>query len=188
MMNRKVSSPFTLSALLCGMLTMAFSTAHAQDQNIICLGQYALCSSALCQPDEDGDGMVNCACEGPLEGLNLGAKSSCQQRGNELISTFSLWDLTATRSKPAKSVLVCEGEHQNAWAFCLDSPCRIVDGEVICSCTLAEKSDYYTFAGNCETEQACQKLWSAAALPDLLGGYSALWEFEADIPKLQYCP
>jgi len=69
-----------------------------------------------------------------------------------------------------QSDLICEGKQQNAWAYCLDSPCKIVDGEVICSCSLAEKSDYYTFAGNCETEQTCQKLWSAAALPDLLGG------------------
>jgi len=74
------------------------------------------------------------------------------------------------------------------FTFCLKPACKFSGVEVICRCTLAEKSDHYNFAGNCETEQACQKLWSAAALPDLPGGHSALWEFEADIPKLQYCP
>ena len=99
-----------------------------------------------------------------------------------------MWDLTETREKAARSVLVCEGDNQNEWAFCLDSPCKMVDGKPVCKCSMAPKSDYYTFGGDCNTDKACQRLWSAARLTDLLGGYSALWPFEGNIPKLQYCP
>ena len=175
---------------LAGLGLLLSFQAFAQGGMQVCDGRYALCSSALCTPsgkNADGEDVAACVCEPPLEGLNIG-ESSCQQRASALTSTFSLWDLTQTATKPAKSVLVCEGDNANAWTYCLDAPCEVIDGKTICTCPIVASSDYYTFGGNCDTENACDKLWSAATLPALLGGYGELWPFEADIPKLQYCP
>lgn len=142
--------------------------------------------------DSNDPGKVFCDCEGPLEGLNVG-DSSCQQRAAKLTSTFSLWDLTATTSRPAKHSLGCTGTDAGAWAFCLDAPCEIVDGQVKCHCALSAASEYYTFTGQCpadakERHAECGKLWSGALQAELLSGYSQLWSFYADIPRLEYCP
>lgn len=175
------------AALLC---LPAFADSSGGQQ--ICEGSYALCSSAACSKDESDPTKVSCICEGPLQGLNVG-DSTCQQRAAQLTSTFSLWDLTATATKPAKSSLGCTGANAGEWAFCLDAPCTVTDGVVSCTCSLSTASDYYTFTDSCPTDAAaqtaqCGKLWSAALQAELLSGYSQLWSFYADIPELVYCP
>jgi hypothetical protein len=120
--------------------------------------------------------------------------STCQSRAAKLTSTFSLWDLTATTSKPAKHSLGCTGDEGGEWAFCLDAPCDVgTDGSVTCHCKLNAASDYYTFSDICPADAKqrhtlCGKLWSGALQAELLSGYSQLWSFYADIPKLEYCP
>jgi len=159
---------------------------------VICLGRYALCSSAPCQPIENDDSHVLCDCEVPPEGLNIG-ESTCLERAQGLTSTFSLWDLTATESKPAKRSLACTGEQAGAWAFCLDAPCTARDGRADCTCQIKAPSDYFTLTGECpssdgERAEICAKTWSAALQAELLSGYSQLWSFYAEIPALEYCP
>jgi len=175
-------------------LVLVFPGAARGDESggqLICLGRYALCSSAECQPIENEDSAVLCDCELPPEGLNVG-NSTCQSRAEKLTSTFSLWDLTATVDKPAKRALLCEGEPARAWAFCLDSPCTRKGDGARCTCPLAEPSAYYVFVEECpasEEERAkmCSTTVSAAMLTQLLSGYSQLWPFYADIPRLEYC-
>lgn len=167
--------------------------ADSSGGQVICLGRYALCSSAQCTVIAGDKEHVSCACELPPEGLNIG-DSTCQQRAQKLTSTFSLWDLTATKDKKAKRSIACTGEHAGAWAFCLDAPCtEESDGKATCTCKLMPKSDYYTFIRDCPPSgsalaDTCGKIWSGALQAELLSGYSQLWSFYADIPKLEYCP
>ncbi len=165
--------------------------ADTSGGQVICLGRYALCSSAQCQPIAGDKTNVKCDCELPPEGLNI-ANSSCQSRARNLTSTFSLWDLTATRTKKAKRSLACTGDNAGAWAFCLDAPCTESGGRATCTCKLMPKSAYYTFTASCPSSdgaqrEACGKIWSGANKAELLSGYSQLWSFYADIPDLLYC-
>jgi len=181
--------------LLAAVVATAGGTAAADESGgqTICLGRYALCSSAECHPIENEPESVRCDCEVPPEGLNVG-NSSCQSRAASLTSTFSLWDLTATETKAAKRSLACTGELGGPWAFCLDARCTETDaGGAECTCDLRPASDYYTFTDRCpETEaerrESCGKIWSAALQTELLSGYTQLWSFYADIPELEYCP
>lgn len=61
----------------------------------VCFGAYALCSSAPCADDPLQSGKVVCDCEIPPDGLNAG-NSTCESRGQQLTSTFPLWDITKT--------------------------------------------------------------------------------------------
>ena len=90
--------------ILVGLLTLAAQSGHAVDSGgqIICEGRYALCSSAQCKPIPGSSSEVNCACEGPVDGLNI-ANSSCNARTDMLTSTFSLHDPSITGRKAAKS-------------------------------------------------------------------------------------
>jgi hypothetical protein len=143
-------------------------------------------------------GTVVCDCEIPPEGWNVG-NSTCESRGQKLTSTFSLWDITKTPTKPAKRSLACEGANANAWAFCLDSPCENTEsGAARCSCTLAKASEFYTLGGGCDVAQRKApttppgrtrpyKYWSGASLTEFLSGYGQLWVFYEQIPKLNFC-
>jgi hypothetical protein len=188
----------TLSVFLTAIFTLfgVYSVPVLADSSggqLICEGTYALCSSAACTKSSKHPGNADCRCEGPLQGLNVG-DSTCQSRAAKLTSTFSLWDLTATPSKPAKHSLGCTGDEGGEWAFCLDAPCEVgADGTVTCHCKVSAASEYYTFSDTCpadarEQHAICGKLWSGALQAELLSGYSQLWSFYADIPKLEYCP
>jgi hypothetical protein len=158
----------------------------------ICDGPYALCSSAKCQTIDGDPSHVQCVCVGPLQGLNI-ADSTCQARTDQLTSTFSLWDPTATDHKPAKASLACTGSNAGKWAFCLDAPCSVEDGAVSCRCQLNPPSDYYTITDACPTDgtalrTACAEIWSAATQAELSSGFSQLAPFYGNPPKLSYCP
>jgi hypothetical protein len=184
---------FSLLALMFLLVSYA-SAADTAGGQTICLGRYALCSHAKCERIANDPGHVKCTCEGPLNGLNI-ANSSCQSRAQNLISTFSLKDLGVPDSPPAKRSLACTGDNAHEWAFCLDAPCNgnSDSGTVSCTCKLSLRSNYYTFAKACpanakELHSICGEIWSAAELTELISGYSQLWSFYADTPKLEYCP
>lgn len=158
---------------------------------ILCESRYALCSSALCKPISGNSAEVSCACEGPLNGLNI-ANSSCKARTDSLTSTFSLHDPSTNGGKAAKSALTCAGNNANVWAFCLDAPCTIENGAPTCRCMLQAKSDFYTFADTCPANvsalrAACGQIWSGASRPELESGFSQLVPFFGYPPKLEYC-
>jgi hypothetical protein len=187
-----------LRLLACAALVLTILlpiTARSADTSggqRICDGPYALCSSAKCQAIDDDPSHVKCTCEGPLQGLNI-ANSSCQERTDQLTSTFSLWDPTATGHKPAKSSLACTGSNAGKWAFCLDAPCNVEKGTVSCRCQLNPASEYYTFINVCPVDgrslrAACAEIWSAASQTELLSGFSQLTPFYGNPPKLAYCP
>ncbi len=174
------------------LLTSGAVLADGSGGQVICLGRYALCSSAQCKPIGTDKQNVQCDCEMPPEGLNIG-NSTCLSRARNLTSTFSLWDLTATKDKKAKPSLACTGDKAGAWAFCLDAPCTVANGRATCTCKLMPRSDYYTFISSCpssdaEHRAACGKIWSGANKAELMSGYSQLWSYYADFPDLVYCP
>ena len=182
---------FSLVVLMFLVVNCA-SAADTSGGQTICLGRYALCSHAKCEAIANDTKLVKCTCEGPLNGLNI-ANSTCQSRVQALTSTFSLKDLGVPDSPPAKRSLACTGENAHEWAFCLDAPCDEKNGIVSCTCKLKKKSDYYTFAKACpanarELHAICGEIWSGAELSELISGYSQLWSFYADTPKLEYCP
>lgn len=180
-----------VAVLALGVLPGAAQADNSGGQRI-CEGPYALCSSAQCQPVAGDPTRVDCACEGPFNGLNIG-NSSCAARIQGLTSTFSLVDPTATKTKSAKPSLACTGDNANRWAFCLDAPCSVVDGKASCQCTLNPVSDYYTFTNACPTDgaalkQACGQIWSAASQTELVSGFSQLSPFYGNPPVIAYCP
>jgi len=137
-----------------------------------------LCSSARCQPIAGDPIHVQCASEA---------------RAGKLTSTFSLWDLTATRHKPAKTPVSCTGANANAWAFCLDASCVAEKGGMSCTCKLSPASDYTIFASACPSDDkalhvACSQIWSSASGAELMSGYSQLAPYYGNPPKLAYCP
>ena len=174
------------------LLTINPADADSSGGTRICDGRYALCSSARCQPIDGDPTHVQCSCEGPLNGLNIG-DSSCQSRTDRLTSTFSLWDITATRHKPAKRPVSSTGANANKWAFCLDAPCSADKGGVSCKCLLNAASDYTIFSSSCPTDDkalhaACAEIWSSASQAELMSGYSQLTPFYGNRPNLAYCP
>jgi len=174
------------------LLTIVPARADSSGGTRICEGQYALCSSAKCQAINGDPTHVKCFCEGPLNGLNIG-DSSCQARTQQLTSTFSLWDLTATPRKPAKTPVSCTGADANKWAFCLDAPSSADRGGVSCACQLSPASDYTIFAPACPADaaglhHACAQIWSSASQAELTSGYSQLAPSYGNPPKLAYCP
>ena len=179
--------------ILMGLLILTARSGNAADSGgqIICESRYALCSSALCKPIPGSSTEVSCACEGPLNGLNI-ANSSCKARTDMLKSTFSLHDPSTTGGKSAKSALACVGDNANAWAFCLDAPCTIEAGVATCRCMLQARSDYYTFVDTCPTNAsalraACGQLWSGASRAELESGFSQLASFFEYPPNLEHC-
>ncbi len=181
-------------AALAGAALLASQPAGADNSggSRICEGRYALCSSAKCQPIAGDPSHVKCSCEGPLNGLNIG-DSSCESREDHLTSTFSLWDITATHRKPAKTTISCAGDNANKWAFCLDAPCGADKGAVSCKCQLSAASDYIILTSACPTDgkalhAACAQIWSSASQAELMSGYSQLAPFYGRPPKIAYCP
>jgi hypothetical protein len=192
-MNGLQSVLVRFTCMSVGLLLLAAQASHAADSGgqVICEGRYALCSSALCKPVPGSSTAVNCACEGPLHGLNI-ANSSCKARADALTSTFSLHDPSTAGGKAAKSALACVGNDANVWAFCLDAPCTIEDGKPTCRCALQPRSDYYTFVGACPAgasalRAACGQIWSAASRAELESGYRQLAPFFGYPPSLAYC-
>jgi len=155
--------------------------------SLVCLTQYALCSSAACTVNDKDPKKMDCTCEIPGIGLNV-ANSSCQDRASKLMSTFSLYDIQAKGFQ----AMECPSTSTN-WAFCLDAHCTDNgDGTATCSCeTITPTSKgasptYWTLGGGCG-DSACQQIWSGATLTEFISGYSALWSFYPDVPKLRYC-
>ena len=135
---------------------------------------------------------MKCSCEGPLNGLSIG-DSSCGSREDRLTSTFSLWDLTATRRKPAKTTISCNGENANKWAFCLDARCSADKGGVSCKRQPVPASDYIILtsarpADGKALHAACAQVWSSASQAELMSGYSQLAPFYGAPPKIAYRP
>jgi len=159
----------------------------------VCEGPYALCSSAQCQPIDGDTRHVTCACEGPLNGLNIG-NYSCLKRTEALTSTFSLWDLTPTGNKPAKKSVSCSGENSGKWAFCLDAPCNVENGRVSCKCKLHRAaSAFIAFVDQCPADGAalhsiCAQIWSSATSKELQSGYSQLAKFYGAPSEIALCP
>jgi hypothetical protein len=182
-------------AVVATALLLATQPAAADNSggSRICEGPYALCSSAVCQAMAGDQTHVKCACEGPLNGLNIG-DLSCKERTERLTSTFSLLDITSTLTKPAKSLISCAGENKNVWAFCRDAPCSADKGRLSCTCQLnPSPSDYVIFASACLADNralraACAQIWSSASQAELMSSYSQLAPFYGDPAKLAYCP
>jgi hypothetical protein len=179
--------------ILAGLLILAARPGNAADSGgqIICDSRYALCSSALCKPIPGSSSEVDCACEVPLNGLNI-ANSSCKARTDMLKSTFSLHDPSTAGGKAAKSALTCDGDNANVWAFCLDAPCTFENGVPTCRCVLQAKSTYYTFVDTCPSNvsalrAACGQIWSGASRAELESGFSQLAPFFGYPPNLKYC-
>ncbi len=191
--------PQPLRLLVCiiliatALLPIGAANAGGSGGTRICEGPYTLCSSALCQPIAGEPKQVKCACEGPLNGLNIG-NTSCAVRTSRPTSTFSLWDLTATGTKPAKKSLTCSGENAGKWAFCLDAHCAVENGEVSCKCTLQQKpSSFIAFVDECPADGAalhriCGQIWSSATPKELKSGYSQLTPFYGEPPEIALCP
>lgn len=179
-------------AVALALLAAGAARADTSGGARICEGPYALCSSAKCQPIDGDPGHVTCACEGPLNGLNIG-NSSCLERTQAPISTFSLWDLTATAGKHAKKSLTCAGENAGRWAFCLDGPCKTENGKVSCTCRLQPAAAFVAFVDECPADRAalhaaCSQIWSSATTGQLGSGYSQLAAFYGRPPQIARCP
>jgi Tfp pilus assembly protein PilX len=104
-----------------------------------------------------------------------------------------LWDLTATRHKPARTSISCTGANANTLAFCLDAPCSANKGAVSCKCQLSPASDYIVLTSSCPTgdkglHAACAQIWSSASQAELMSGYSPLAPFYGRPPKIAYWP
>lgn len=195
---KQAGTLLTLALLAIAMLTLvagapqAAWAANVSGGDTVCDGQYALCSSAQCHAIDGDPTRVTCDCEGPLRGQNI-ANTTCASREASLMSTFSMWDFTATATKAAKSSMLCAGPNAGAWAFCLDAPCTVQNGKTTCTCQLKPASDYYTFTATCPGDAsalktACSQIWSAANKAEQDSGYAQLAAKVTNPAKISYCP
>lgn len=196
---RRLGSALAVMALaacaLLAVVLIAPQGARAADTtggDTVCDGQYALCSSAQCHAIDGDPTRVTCDCEGPFRGQNV-ANTTCKSREKSLMSTFSMWDFTATATKTAKQSMFCGGANAGAWAFCLDAPCKVENGKTSCTCQLKPASDYYTFTETCpgsaaDQKAACSKIWSAANKAEQDSGYAQLAAKTTNPSKIAYCP
>jgi peroxiredoxin/uncharacterized membrane protein YphA (DoxX/SURF4 family) len=128
----------------------------------LCDQRYALCTRARCVPSKSDPKIAVCSCK-VTHGYSVGFKS-CEaraQRGSRLHSNFSLQDVNSkTRA------LKCSG--RGLWAQCLDVVCQIDPDHpdrAECQCVRMETKDFYTFAGDCDTDTCSTVLWSATTAP-----------------------
>lgn len=162
----KISRYCFKSLLTTLVLFTSFSniTAIAAHRPIICNNLYALCNAAACKKIPGIKGKVLCKCS-VWRGKNIGY-SSCRSRKpkrkpngrTKLISTFSF-------GGGHYRYMACP---RGVWASCLDQPCLVAKQSAgrraYCTCKLARRSKFVTFAGNCQTKYCSRAIWSGATI------------------------
>lgn len=157
----------------------------------ICKSHYALCSKALCNPIAGNSTHAECYCEGPFDDLNIG-HSSCAERDQSLLSTFSLHNIFQTSYDPVTYRVNCMGQYASAWANCPDALCSTATGAVVCTCPVEAVSNNTNVSPTCPGDgnalkNFCNTLRSAAS-PDLAGTTQELLSsFYSNPPSIQAC-
>ena len=191
--------------LITFLLTPIIAIAADQDDNCedclppserSCNSGFALCTSAPCIPDpQDPTGMAICTCE-VTSGPNYAAKTECGDRdptrqrvnGNVVTTTVSTYSFVQAATKP---VMTCD--EGPLWTDCLDAPCTVDPKDplrAICSCPIvADKGDYVTYGGSCNTNTCKNAVWSAATVRAFQQGSANLRVFmQIDAVPASYCP
>ncbi len=143
-------------------LNVSIYSAHAAKKPIICIQEYALCTSASCIPDARHSGYAICHCDvenGPSAGYESCAKRvpvKTKYNTEQIVSTFSLTQYGEKKS------LVCA---QGFWTNCVDSPCTVDPTNpkhAICNCPITTGA-YTTLGGNCNIITCTTHYWSGAS-------------------------
>ncbi|MCL9684446.1 hypothetical protein [Legionella maioricensis] len=151
------------------MLLLSFFTvssyAASKDQPIICIQEYALCTSAPCIPDPRNPDYAICSCvveTGDSIGYQTCAKRAPQKgpfKTRQLSSTFSFKQFNTK-----KSMSCARGK---PWTDCLDAPCTVNPRDkkkAICSCKINHDQDFVTFGGGCDVATCATGFWSGATI------------------------
>jgi hypothetical protein len=156
----------------------------------LCNQTYALCTTAPCVPSEDDPNMVICRCV-VEDGYSLGYTTCSDRapRGNALVSTFSLQDVTSQTRAMTCNV----GGAGGLWANCVDSPCVSDPSDptkTVCRCPVVQSQTFFTLGGNCDTSTCTSVIWSGAAAntPTTNQYITAMQQLNQTVPNLQNCP
>lgn len=157
----------------------------------ICIGRYTLCSEARCDAIAGNSTHANCYCEGPFDGLNIG-HSSCVQRSESLMSTFSLHNIFPTVDSPITYSVDCVGQDAGVWANCLDAPCSTTTGVAVCNCPIEPVSNNTGLSAVCPQnasalEVYCGTLRSAANAALTSTTQDLLKSFYGKPPSISAC-
>lgn len=181
MLSRHPAS-FRLDMILLLLLLITGVWSASYNDQTVCVGPYALCATVTCGTIPDNTTHATCSCFGPYEGLNIGNTTSCKDRTDNLLSTFSLVNPYATRSRYSSYhgqthearplyAFSCEGNDTAPWAECRDAPCSTESGRVTCTCPIVAASTNLYYGAFCpgsaaEKTELCQTLRATNALPD----------------------
>lgn len=130
---------------------------------VFCLGEYALCIRALCNPNPSSNDTVSCACV-VENGWSMGP-GSCEDRRNAARNGTP----TSTYSNLFNNVdktLTCASP-DTKWAWCYGAPCTVDPNNpkaAICTCPV-KTGAMRTLGGHCD-HGSCNQIWSAATPQD----------------------
>jgi len=196
---RLCAALFFTALIATGVQAQSDDDEFLDDDERVCVSQFALCTSAPCIPDPlNPTEQALCTCE-VAYGPNYAAKTECKHRGHKpirlpggLVSVAQVVSTYAFIQAPTKPVMTCE---TNApWTDCLDALC-IVDPEnplkALCSCPYADPmtETFVTYGGSCNTNTCESVIWSAATVQAFQAGSDALIQATRPEKKpYEFCP
>ncbi len=142
-MKRKMALP-GLFIVVCLWAT----TLCASDDFTVCLGNFALCTTAKCTPVPGQQGVVSCACD-VKTGYSAGHES-CQD-----VKHTSPGQLMS-RYFPVKYHAICSNDRP--WATCLDKPCTVDKdnpSRASCACSLVKDQGDYVIVTETYDDSTC---------------------------------
>lgn len=143
------------------LIAVSLNTIAASDFTV-CKSTYALCTTAICTPKPDNNGLVTCYCN-VITGYSAATKP-CQ----DIKQTYE-GQLIYSRYYPIKSYVRCS--NKRPWAWCLDSPC-IIDPKdptkAFCACSVVQDKGDYVIVTNTYDQSTCNVgLYSSALVTQL---------------------
>jgi hypothetical protein len=149
--------------------TATATAAQSAPSFTVCLGTYALCTTAQCKvlPSPPGSTPTySCSCD-VVQGYSAGAKSCAEVPP---VTPPKAGDKIPSRYYPVKSMAVCE--NNRPWAMCLDSHCTVDKGlkTATCNCSQAPPpTQPYVIVGDSFSESTCTtNIWSSATVEDVI--------------------
>jgi hypothetical protein len=144
------------------------SSGSATSGFTLCLGTFALCTTAKCTPmrstDPSAEPQLSCRCDA-LQGFSAGTKPCSEVPRVRLIKGL----VVPSRYQPISATAACF--NNRPWAWCLDKSC-VVDADTskaTCTCTQMSSTEPYVVVKDRYDATTCTTdIWSSATVDSVL--------------------
>ena len=131
------------------LIIMTFHITTFASKFYSCKSQYALCTTAKCNPIAGKKDLVSCKCD-----VKIGYSAATKQC--QPVKETSQGKLIYSRYYPVKSYVTCSNDR--LWAWCLDKPCLIDkknSSKASCACSVVSNLGPYVIVTDKNTLKTC---------------------------------